>query len=683
VERTRRFVRRALDKARTEKARLILILQFDVPGDQLEFGRGSEFGASVSLAEFLSSEELGGARTVAYVPEPIQGHAVLVALACDEIIMARNASLGPAGVDDSVISAARRTHYREIANRRKTVPAAVALWLLDPAQEVFVAETEASREFVTPEELKELEKRHKLKSVRKLFDPKAAEDSLVGDAGRLTGEEGRRFGFVSYLANTREEMAKALDLPPNAVEEDLALVDEWRPVRVDLKGPINDGKAASIERLLEDQVRQGANFICLWVNSPGGSINESIRLANMLARYEPNKVRTVAYVPAEARADAAMVALACHQVIMHPRAVLGGPGAREFTRDDVRNAVVAIRDEHGPWRRRSWSLVAALIDPALPVYACARPGEVAYFSQEELDEYHRKHPEAKRWRRGEQVTITGKVLQIDGETAAKYGLAERTVESFTEFKQYFGLEGDPTLLESGWADFLIDALASPGVAVLLLLIGFVALYVELHTPGIGVGGFVAMLCFVIFFWSQYLGGTAGWLEALLFVAGICCLLLEFFVIPGFGIFGLGGGALVLISLILASQTFVFPHNAYQFAQMQRSLLTVAGAGVGCFMVAMLLQRWLPKAPVLGHVFLPPPQGAEAEAISRREALVDFGDLLGARGVTTTQLTPCGKARFGDRLVDVITDGDLVPRGTEIEVVEVHGNRVVVKPIGEL
>jgi len=173
------------------------------------------------------------------------------------------------------------------------------------------------------------------------------------------------------------------------------------------------------------------------------------------------------------------------------------------------------------------------------------------------------------------------------------------------------------------------------------------------------------------------------LEALLFVAGICCLLLEFFVIPGFGIFGLGGGALVLISLILASQTFVFPHNAYQFAQMQRSLLTVAGAGVGCFMVAMLLQRWLPQAPVLGHVFLPPPQGAEAEAISRREALVDFGDLLGARGVTTTQLTPCGKARFGDRLVDVITDGDLVPRGTEIEVVEVHGNRVVVKPIGEL
>ena len=38
-------------------------------------------------------------------------------------------------------------------------------------------------------------------------------------------------------------------------------------------------------------------------------------------------------------------------------------------------------------------------------------------------------------------------------------------------------------------------------------------------PGIGVGGFVSGVCFLLYFWSQHLNGTAGWLEVLLFIAG--------------------------------------------------------------------------------------------------------------------------------------------------------------------
>ena len=75
------------------------------------------------------------------------------------------------------------------------------------------------------------------------------------------------------------------------------------------------------------------------------------------------------------------------------------------------------------------------------------------------------------------------------------------------------------LAEPGWADYLIDALAAPAVAWLLLLIGGAALYAELQAPGIGVGGFVAGVCFLLYFWSKHLDGTAGWLEVLLFAGG--------------------------------------------------------------------------------------------------------------------------------------------------------------------
>ena len=115
---------------------------------------GSEFGAAHDLADFLSSDELNAADTVAYLPKPIQGHAVLAALACQEIIMADDASIGAAGIDEKTISDTLRSAYAEIAGRRRTVPVTVALGMLDPAMEVLRVETDAGNtEFVTPDEL--------------------------------------------------------------------------------------------------------------------------------------------------------------------------------------------------------------------------------------------------------------------------------------------------------------------------------------------------------------------------------------------------------------------------------------------------------------------------------------------------------------------------------------------------
>ena len=108
------------------------------------------------------------------------------------------------------------------------------------------------------------------------------------------------------------------------------------------------------------------------------------------------------------------------------------------------------------------------------------------------------------------------------------------------------------------------------------------------------------------------------------MAGVFFVALEIFVIPGFGIFGLGGGAMVLASLILASQqTFIFPRNEYQFDQLERSLLTVAAAGIGLIAMAVFLRKRLPRSPLLGRMMLEPPAGEEAETIRRREALVEL------------------------------------------------------------
>jgi membrane-bound serine protease (ClpP class) len=42
------------------------------------------------------------------------------------------------------------------------------------------------------------------------------------------------------------------------------------------------------------------------------------------------------------------------------------------------------------------------------------------------------------------------------------------------------------------------------------------------------------------------------------------------------------------------------------------------------------------------------------------------------------LRPTGKARFGEVMVDVVAEAEFLDKGTKVQIIEMHGNRVVVK-----
>jgi membrane-bound ClpP family serine protease len=234
------------------------------------------------------------------------------------------------------------------------------------------------------------------------------------------------------------------------------------------------------------------------------------------------------------------------------------------------------------------------------------------------------------------------------------------------------------MVEPGWADFLIDALTSEGAKMFLIAAIILGVYVEIQTPGVGIGGFIALLSAILYFWAQHLQGNPVVLEVLLFLAGILCVALEIFVLPGLAVFGLGGGLLIIASLVLASQTFIIPANSYQLEKLRNSLLVFGGAVVTSIAAGAVIRRYLPHTPVLNRMLLAPPSGDELAALSQREALIELGHLVGQQGVATTPLMLSGKARFGDQLVDVIADGDAISRGSAVTVVEVSGSRVVVR-----
>jgi membrane-bound ClpP family serine protease len=165
------------------------------------------------------------------------------------------------------------------------------------------------------------------------------------------------------------------------------------------------------------------------------------------------------------------------------------------------------------------------------------------------------------------------------------------------------------------------------------------------------------------------------LEVVAFGLGIACVMIEIFVVPGMGVFGIGGLLLIVAGIILTSQTFVIPRNPYQYAQMTRSLgnvLIACGGLAGGF----LILRWLlPSTPIFRHIRL---DLTDLAMIEQREQIAHYDHLLGAVGRSVTSLRPSGKARFGSELVAVVSDGSPIAEGEPVRVLEVHGNRIVVE-----
>jgi membrane-bound serine protease (ClpP class) len=662
-------VDRLLETLPKDGPRPILVFEF-APKDENAV-QGSEFERSLALARYLASERFSRVRTVAYLPQSVRGHAVLAVMACEEIIMAPRAELGKAGIDESSIDPTVRGGYAEIADRRRTIVAPIALGMLDKELVVYRVETDGGPRYVFADELEELKRTATVRAI----------DTIIpaGEMGYFTGTELRnKHGFVSYLASDRAELARALKLPAGSIELDPSLEGDWKSIRIDIRGPITPDVAMRVRREIEERRNsEGVNFVCLWIDSAGGAPTHSITLAGYLADLDGRSVRTVAYVPSHVRGDASLVALACDHLVMHPQAILGGSGAYEMRNDEVRAAREPVAEAMRR-KSRNWSLPMAILDRNLSVYRCTRQGTnvVEYMSDAELAE----QPDAAEWIKGAEITRPNNAYEVKGSQAEEVHLARYVVENFEEFKQLYHLEDDPAIIAPNWALGLIDALASPKFASILLFVGCFALFAEVMSPGVGVGAFVSGLCFLLFFWSQMLHGNAGWLEVLLFLGGVTCLALEVFVLPGFGIFGLGGGAMIIASLVLASQTFVIPQNDYQLGQLPISLFMVAAAGAGVFASLAVMRRLLRRTPMLNRVMLEPPEGKALADLQRRESLMDLAHLLGKRGVTTTQLAPSGKARFGDQLVDAISEGELIPRGAAVYVAEVRGNHVLVQAV---
>jgi membrane-bound ClpP family serine protease len=281
-----------------------------------------------------------------------------------------------------------------------------------------------------------------------------------------------------------------------------------------------------------------------------------------------------------------------------------------------------------------------------------------------------------------QTKYEGKLLTLTARQARDVGIAAAVVKDFTELCKLEGVTPS-RVQEPGaeWLDGLGDFLRHPWTSVVLVMVGIVCLMLELKMPGVGLPGVIAAVCFVLFFWAHsQLNGQITWLALLLFMLGLVLIALEVFVLPGFGVCGIAGTVLVLGSLGLVAYGH-WPRSSEEWAGFGQKLMPFSASLVGSMVLVVIIARYLPHIPILNRLMHRPTEdGEDPDGQSELPLHAELQSLLGAIGIAATPLRPAGKTQFGDSFVDVVAEGGYIMPGTRVQVIEVEGNRVVVKEV---
>ena len=148
---------RSLEQQLAKGEKATAILRFHVPTSQENFGRGSSFGACFEIANLISGPGFADVRTICYFPQKVEGHAILIALACNEILIAPDAEIGLAGVDEPQLNDTIIHAYEEMGKRRSQVAPAIAEKMLNPQVELLQVETERGTHWITASVLEQFQ----------------------------------------------------------------------------------------------------------------------------------------------------------------------------------------------------------------------------------------------------------------------------------------------------------------------------------------------------------------------------------------------------------------------------------------------------------------------------------------------------------------------------------------------
>ncbi|MEE9166656.1 MAG: NfeD family protein [Candidatus Neomarinimicrobiota bacterium] len=431
-----------------------------------------------------------------------------------------------------------------------------------------------------------------------------------------------------------------------------SLVSSQTVYRVPIHDVIDLGLPSFVQRAIDEAEKESASALIFDVDTFGGRVDGATKIKDAILSCT---VPTVAFVNRRAISAGALISLSCEKVVMTGGGTLGAVTAVDLSGKKASEKVISyMREEMASTaeiRGRSPLIAQAMVDEEIAFETVVVNGDTIV-----ADDLH--------------GSKEGKLVTLSTEKALKYKMADETFETFAEILEWLELEDARVIdLRVNWSEKLVRFLTDPMVSSLLMTLGFLGLLFELQSPGWGIPGTIGIVCLSLFFGATLFTDLAELTELLIILVGVALVLVEIFLIPGFGLIGILGGAVILAGFFM----ILLPAHPF-YLDYRNALRGLAIGVVGGMIGLILMGRVLIRTKFWQKITLP---------ISERSSegyntSIGLEDLRGERGVAVTDLRPSGWVTVGNQKIFVVSEGEFISNGGSVRILTVDGNRVVVR-----
>lgn len=408
--------------------------------------------------------------------------------------------------------------------------------------------------------------------------------------------------------------------------------------KVDIKEDIGPNAWRTVNLAHQKATEVRAEMFLIELNTFGGAVNfaDSIR-----TKLLGSTMHTVVYINNNAASAGALISLASDEIYMQKGGSMGAASvvnqSGEIMPEKYQSYMRGLMRATAEAKGRDAKIAEAFVDPEVSV---------------------------------PQLKPDGKLLTLTASEGVKSGIVQAVVNDVGEiYKQVE--KGDLEVVQHHITvvDRIIAFLINPMVSGFLILGLIGGIYFELQTPGVGFALVVAIICGVLFFAPLYLQGLADHWEIAIFIVGVALLLLEVFVIPGFGIAGILGIICVLCGLAFS----MVDNNFFDFklakpGLLMESFLIVTGAMVLSIILMVIFGKNILKSSAFRRLVLHDEQKADVGYTSSPQKV----NLLYQNGVARTVLRPSGKIEIDGVWYDAVALDGFIDAGEEVYV-EKHEN----------
>ncbi|HTJ51919.1 MAG TPA: NfeD family protein [Cyclobacteriaceae bacterium] len=415
---------------------------------------------------------------------------------------------------------------------------------------------------------------------------------------------------------------------------------------MEIKNEIDSRMTRNVELALAHAEEIKADIVIVEMNTYGGVMTDAEDIVHKLISF---KKPIWVYINNNAASAGALISIACDSIYMSSAASIGaatvvnsdGEKAPEKYQSYMRSLMRSTAEAN----KRDPKIAEGMVDERIVIDSLKKDGQIITFSTSEAI----KHG-----------YCNGQVESVE-DILKKNKVSQYTIDHF----------------ELSSVDVIVNFFMNPFISGILILIIIGGIYFELQAPGIGFPLFAALIALALYLIPYYLNGLAANWEILALFIGIVLIVLEIFVIPGFGVAGVAGITLTLGALIL----IMINNKAFDFEFVRmKDILFATAAAMGGIMGGMALL-------LFGSASLTNTKAFQRMALtdtqhSKEGYSANFNrePMTGKQGVAHTVLRPSGRVLIDGELYDAFTKGGYIEKGETIVVVDEEGSTLKVKVV---